>query len=340
MRILVIGGTTFVGPWLVRRLVERGHEVVVFHRGRTRADLPAVVGHVLGDRRRLGDHREDLRRLAPEVVVDMIAFHERDALGLVETFRGVARRTVVLSSADVYRAYGRFLGLEEGPVEPTPLSESSPLRTRLFPYREQAEGPDDVRHDYDKIPVERVVLGDPELPGTVLRLPMVHGPGDPYRRLSTYLNRMDAGRPAIVLDEGLAAWKCPRGYVEDVAAAIALAVVDDRAAGQVYNVAEPAASTEAEWVCRIGAAAGWRGEVVLAPSGRIPIPYRVEQHLDTDSSLIRRDLGFAEAVAPGDGLARTIAWERANPSGPSPSIGLLPVDAEDALLSELGRGSS
>jgi nucleoside-diphosphate-sugar epimerase len=339
MRILVIGGTTFLGPWLVRRLVEQGHEVVVFHRGRTRADLPAGVEHILGDRQRLGEHRDDFRRLAPEVVVDMIAFHERDALGLVETFRGVARRTVVLSSADVYRAYGRFLGLEEGPVEPTPLPESSPLRTRLFPYRGQAEGPDDVRHDYDKIPVERVVLGDPGLPGTVLRLPMVHGPGDPYRRLSPYLNRMDAGRPAIVLDVGLAAWKCPRGHVEDVTATIALAVVDDRAAGKVYNVAEAVATTEADWVRRIGAAAGWWGDVVLAPSGRIPIPYHIEQHLDTDSGLIRRDLGFAEAVAPGDGFARTIAWERANPSGPSPGIGLLPDDAEDALLTELGHGT-
>ena len=91
----------------------------------------------------------------------------------------------------MYRAYGVFLGLEPGPIEPTPLTEESPLRTALFPYRKQAQGPDDFFHDYDKIPVERAVLGDAGLPGTVLRLPMVHGPGDPYRRLSPYLKRMD-----------------------------------------------------------------------------------------------------------------------------------------------------
>ena len=90
----------------------------------------------------------------------MIAYTEADALGLVETFRGLARRTVVISSADVYRAYGRFLGLEPGPIEPTPLTEEAPLRTALFPYRKQAQGPDDFFHDYDKIPVERAVLGD------------------------------------------------------------------------------------------------------------------------------------------------------------------------------------
>ena len=167
---------------------------------------------------------------------------------------------------------------------------------------------------------------------------MVHGPGDPYRRLSPYLKRMDDRRPAIILDEGLARWKCPRGYVEDVAAAIALAVVDERAAGRVFNVAEPDAFTEAEWVRRIGEAVGWRGEVVTVPGGRIPLPYRIEQALDTDSGRIRRELGFVEVVTPGEALERTVAWERANPAGSSPGLGLLDYDAEDALLAEIGIG--
>src|SRR5437016_8910520 len=88
VRVLIIGGTNFIGPHLVRRLVDRGHEVVVFHRGQTRAELPASVRHLLGDRHRLADHRDDFRRFGPEVVVDMIAYTEDDARGLVEAFRG------------------------------------------------------------------------------------------------------------------------------------------------------------------------------------------------------------------------------------------------------------
>ena len=194
MRILVIGGTNFIGPPLVRRLVDLGHEVAVFHRGQTQADLPTGVEHVVGDRHDLRMDADEFRRFGPEVVVDMIAFTEADALGLVETFRGLARRSVVVSSADVYRAYGRFIGTEEGPVEPTPLTEESPLRETLFPYRSQAQGPGDFFFTYDKIPVERVVTSEPELPGTVVRLPMVHGPGDPYRRLSTGGRRSSSTR--------------------------------------------------------------------------------------------------------------------------------------------------
>jgi hypothetical protein len=87
---------------------------------------------VLGDRHSLDAPVSDFRRHGPEVVVDMIAFSEADALGVVGTFRGMARRTVVISSADVDRAYARFLGTEPGPVEPPPLSEEDVLGTYLL----------------------------------------------------------------------------------------------------------------------------------------------------------------------------------------------------------------
>jgi nucleoside-diphosphate-sugar epimerase len=207
-----------------------------------------------------------------------------------------------------------------------------------FPYRQKAQGPDDFLYNYDKLPVERAVFGDPDLPGTVLRLPMVHGPGDPFGRLFPYLIRMDDRRPSIVLDERMARWKCPRGYVENVATAIALAVMDDRAESRIYNVAEPVAFTEAEWVRAIGQVVGWRGEIVTVASGRIPLSYGVEQSIDMDSGRIRRELGYAEAVGSRDALEQTVAWERAHSTGASHGIGLLDYDAEDTLLAEIGRG--
>jgi nucleoside-diphosphate-sugar epimerase len=338
MRVLIIGGTNFIGPPLVRHLVSLGHEVAVFHRGQTHADLPAGVVEILGDRHSIDAHVPDFRRLGPEVVVDMIAFTEADALELVGAFLGLARRTVVISSADVYRAYGRFLGTEPGPLEPTPLLEDAPLRTVLFPYRQRSQGPDDLFYSYDKIPVERVSLGNSDLPGTVLRLPMVHGSGDPYNRLSPYLKRMDDGRPFIVLDQGMARWKCPRGYVEDVVATIVKAVVDDRAAGRVYNVADPVTFNEAEWVGKIGDVVGWKGEVMTVPVGRIPLPYRCEHSIDTDPARIRHELGDIKAVDPMEAIERTVAWERANPPATFQGVGLLDFEAEDALLEKLGHG--
>ncbi len=178
MRILIIGGTRFMGPVVVRLLRERGHEITVFHRGQSHVELPEGVQELIGDRRPLTAHTEKLRDVLPEVVLDMIPVIEQDAIDVMQTFRGGARRVVAISSQDVYRAFGRVNGKESVPVEPPPITEDSPLRENLYPYRanplRDADDPQKWMDDYDKILVERVVMGDPELPGTVLRLPMVY----------------------------------------------------------------------------------------------------------------------------------------------------------------------
>lgn len=108
MRIFVIGGTRFIGPAVVTRLAALGHKLTVFHRGQNEAVLPPEVVHIHGDRQRLAEYADHLRRSKPDVVLDMAAMTEADAQVVVAAVRGVARRAVVVSSQDVYRAYGRF----------------------------------------------------------------------------------------------------------------------------------------------------------------------------------------------------------------------------------------
>lgn len=339
MRILVIGGTGFSGPHVVRYLAGLGHEVTLFHRGRTNADLPRGVQHLLGDRDRLEDHASELRDLAPQLVLDMIARTEDHAKAVMRVFAGVAQRVVAISSQDVYRAYGRLIGIEPGPVEPVPLAEDSPLRQKLYPYREQAD-PGHWAYHYDKILVERVFLGSPDLPGTILRYPMVYGPADSQHRIFPYLKRMDDGRPAVILPEGMAKWRWTRGYVENVAAAVALAVTAERAKGRIYNVGESEALTEAGWVWAIGVAAGWGGQVVAVPDERVPAHLApeidIEQQLVVDTSRIRRELGYREPVSCDEALRRTVAWERAHPPETfHPQA--FDYAGEDALLATVAR---
>jgi nucleoside-diphosphate-sugar epimerase len=305
----------------VRSLSEQGHEITVFHRGQTRADLPRGVREILGDRRSLAESAVELQRLAPEAVLDMIPENEQDALEVMRIFSGVARRVIAISSQDVYRAFGRVNGKETGPVESMPITEESALRQNLYPYRGETvrdqDDPKKWQDDYDKILVERVVMSDASLPGTILRLPMVYGPGDYQHRLFSYLKRMDDNRPAILLDEAEAQWRWTHGYVENVADAIAMAVTNDRAAGRIYNVGEPFTFTMAEWVGKVGQTAGWQGRVVSVSNGRLPEPLRwginAEQDIVVDSSRIRRELGYEEQVDLEEALKRTVAWERANP---------------------------
>jgi nucleoside-diphosphate-sugar epimerase len=256
----------------------------------------------------------------------------------------MVQRVVAISSQDVYRAYGKIIGLEPGPVEPVPLAETALLRQRLFPYRgEHPRSQDDPLRrldDYEKILVERAVMGDPDLPGTILRLPMVYGPRDQQHRSFEYLKQMDDQRPAILLDEGLAQWRWTRGYVENVALAIALAVMDERATGRIYNVGEVGALFTAEWVEKIGRTAGWQGEVVIVPKDRLPAHLQAgvntDQHLVVDTSRIRKELGYTEPVPRDEAIRRTIAWERTHPPEQS-DPGQFDYAAEDSILTELEK---
>jgi nucleoside-diphosphate-sugar epimerase len=337
MRILVIGGTSFSGPHVVRRLVDMGHQIALFHRGETEADLSKGVKHILGDRRNLSDFANQLKRFAPQVVLDMIPATEQDARGVMSIFRSVAKRVIAISSQDVYLAYGRLIGIEPGLPEPVPLNEDSPLRRKLYPYRHQTK-PGDRLYDYEKILVERVFMDDPELPGTILRLPMVYGPGDRQHRLFQYLKRMDDKRPAILLEQDMADWRWSKAYVENVAAAVVLAVTDQNATRRIYNLGEKENLCEADWVKEIGAAAGWKGKVVTLPRDRLPerlLPdINTDQHLVVDTSRIRQELGYREEVSRGEGLRRTIDWEREHPPE-KPDPKMFDYAAEDALLAEL-----
>jgi nucleoside-diphosphate-sugar epimerase len=319
MRILVIGGTRFMGPYIVNNLCAAGHEVSVFHRGQTRTELPEGVKEILGDHDRLPEYASALQKLVkPEVVLDMTISSERHARDLMETFTGVARRVVAVSSMDVYRAFGRVNGYEDGEVDPAPITEDSPLREKLYPHRGETlraeDDPDRWIDDYDKIPAERVIMNHPKLPGTILRLPAVYGPHDFQHRMFSSLKPMLDGRESILLEEGEANWRWTHGYVENVADAIALAVTDERASGRLYNVGEPFALSIAERVEQIAQAADWHGRVVILPAERVPEKLRwginAAQDIVVDTSRIRRELGYSERIELAEAFRRTIAWER------------------------------
>ncbi len=311
MRVLVLGGTSLTGPFVVRRLTSLGHHVTVFHRGEHEAELPEGVRHIHGD---FNQPPRELRALAPDVVVHMWALTEADAIRFVALFAGFTGRAVAISSCDVYRAYGRLQRLESG--GPTairvPLAEDALLRESRYPYRSRT-GPVEIPDQYDKVLVEAVLREPADLPVTILRFPAVYGPHD-YHRFRPWVQKLVPGNAEIRLQDDFARWRWTHGFVENVAEAVVLAATLDAAAGRTYNVGEAIAPTWAERLSEWARVAGWRGRIVPVAADALPENERMAQdfshHLAIDTTRIRHELGYAEPVPREVGIARTIAWER------------------------------
>jgi nucleoside-diphosphate-sugar epimerase len=319
MRLLLIGGNGFIGRFVVAALKRQGHTVVVFHRGMTA--VPDGVDEIRGDHNQLRASAQELKRFAPDVVIDLVLSSGAQAEELMNVFRGATQRVVMLSSMDVYRAVGILHGTESGPLQAVPLTEESELRRRLHPYPPESlqflrKTFAWVTDDYDKIPAERIVMNDPELAGTVLRLPMVYGPGDPLHRFYPVVKRVLDRRRHMIFPETLAGGRSPRGYVENVAAAIARAATDDRAARRIFNVCEEPSFSELEWAKKISSEMRWDGEFVVLPVDRTPPhllkPGNAAQDWTATSARIRRELGYEEPVAIDEAIRRTIDWQQQN----------------------------
>lgn len=306
MKVLILGGTSFTGPFTVQRLVEAGHEVTIFHRN-SHSNQKSPANEIYGDKDYLPDFAEQFRAAEPDVVVNMVCFTESDAHLFVNTFQGIAERVVVISSADVYRAYGRLHRTEPGPPDPVPLTEDSPLREKI--------SIDGV--EYNKTAVERIVLSARDLTTTILRYPAVYGPNDAKHRLYSFLRRMDDGRSSILIEDIMATWRFTHGYVEDIAYATFLTITEEAARGRIYNVGQQDMPGWGEWIRQIGVAAGWTGEVIPLPRERLPEFLKWDENFAQDwlldTTRIRNELGYSEQVSPLEALQRTIAWERANP---------------------------
>ena len=337
MRILLIGGNGFIGSPLLRELSNSGHQRAIFHRHAPSSSIDNSVVQIAGDRNHLPDYQKQIKQFAPDVVVDLILSSGEQARQLLDVCHGITRRVVAISSMDVYRAWDVLIGSEAGTLEPLPISEDSPVRTvrQLYPPEtiKMLQGTFTWLDDhYDKVAVEETIRNDPRIPGTVVRLPMVYGPGDHLHRFFPLLKRITDKRPFVLLAEDFAAWKGPRGFVDNVAHAIALAATSDQAAGRVYNICEEPTLSELEWQKKIAHELDWKGTFVTLPKDRTPkhllLPGNTAQHVVCSSARIRAELGYQELISLEDAIRRTAAWEMDYPPPINPQQ--FDYDAEDA----------
>jgi 2'-hydroxyisoflavone reductase len=237
-RILVIGGTHFIGKLLVTELLKAGHEVHILHR-KQRQPFGKRVHNLVGDRNSAASVRKAVGATRFDVVFDTAYDWERGTTGaeVTETaqiFDGKVSRYIFMSSVS---AYGDGLNHHEG----------------------DALAPDDHPNAYarNKAMSERALFRLHQRTGfpiITLRPPFVYGPGNPFYREAFFWDRFRAGRPVIVPSEGHRLMQFI--YVKDLVE-LALRAMELRSTvGHAFNTANPRAITQHELLMHLAKAAG------------------------------------------------------------------------------------
>jgi 2'-hydroxyisoflavone reductase len=216
MRVLVMGGTRFVGVATVRALLRHGHDVTLFHRGTRTVTWHSPVRNVLGDRT-VADDLRPLRRLGIDAVVDLSAYTRAQTELLLDALPDVAH-LVHASTVNVYAPSPLLPWPEDTPYGPHPLWG---------------------RYAVDKIGCELALRARRTAPlSTVaLRFPLVLGPRNFIPREEFVLNRILDGEEILLPGDGQAVHQYV--YVDHAAEALARSVTLAAPGFTAFNVASP-----------------------------------------------------------------------------------------------------
>ena len=250
-KVLVIGGTLFIGRALVAELLKGGHEVWVLHR-KPAHDLGKRIGHLVADRNDVDQIRRVLAGARFDVVFDNVYDWERGttAAQVEAAARACAdglHRYIFMSSV---AAYGDGLNHHEGDAlapddHPDPYVRNKAMSERALFRLHQRMG----------------------LPIVTIRPPFIYGPGNPFYREAFFWDRMRDGRPVILPGDGRRLMQFI--YIKDLVAACMGVMEEPNAVGHAFNIANPRALTQAEFIELLAAAAGKETKLVRIPRERI-----------------------------------------------------------------------
>lgn len=334
-KVLVMGGTRFVGLHAVRELVKRGYEVTVLNRGSRPEVLPPVVRQVRCDRKDESLLKETLRSILKEhrfdAVFDPSAYVPSDVAPVVEVMKGEIGAYVFISTGSVYKARGIFPWYEDMP-------RVADLSTGAY--------------GYNKRLCEDVFMeahGKWGFPVTMIRPGYIYGPHNTVYREAYFFDRIVKGRPVLL--PGTGAVLTQFGYVDDLANLVILAMENPKACGQAYNFAGKTQRPLDDYVraCALAVSAVqgrdllaeiihyWPEDVGIADKdvGKL-FPYRWRVNTVRDISKARYELGYDEHWTLEQGLTEAYRWYLGETGGgrrlfPDPDYG-----KEDSILAALG----
>ncbi len=336
MKVLVIGGTRFVGLRLVKLLADKGHDITLLNRGKTKAQLPEGVKRLYADRRDPIAVKSALRGESFGVVFDTTGYQTVNLEPVVEIFNGKIEHYIFQSTCGVYAN-----------SETMPVTEDFPVLPPLAGVGRQSN------YGQDKADCERFLLKayrEKGFPVTIFRCPVIYGPENWMDdREGSYFTRLLRGRKILVPGNG--ATLNHFTHVDDLARAYLLAVGKRQTQGQVYNIAAAEAITINGYIDTNAKIVGTQAQKVYIEPKEVKklkrsiFPFSWEKNSIYGIQKAKGHFGFWPGYDLKSGLEDTYKWwlEERGPGKIQFSSGKLGYDVdlgyEDELIKKLACAS-
>jgi len=128
MKIMIIGGTNFIGSVVASCLEKQGHNITLFHREKSHS---LHYTEIQGDCESPDALKKGIELVRPDMIIHMIALYQSHIEALEKALGGQKMKLLLISSVDVYKGFEVFNKLSSAPIEPIPFTEKSPLRDIL-----------------------------------------------------------------------------------------------------------------------------------------------------------------------------------------------------------------
>ncbi len=292
MNVLIIGGTRFVGYQLTWRLIAGGHRVTLLNRGTTPDPFEGRVDRLVADRS-TPDFARVLAGRDFDAAVDFACYTGEDAEGAIATLGGGrVGHYIMISTGQVY------LVRENAP---RPARESD-YAGPLIPKPTDDDDLKDWIYGVEKRRAEDALIAAGQtdnFPATRLRIPMVSGERDYYRRAESYLVRILDGGPVILPDGGLHPTR--HVYSGAVVRLIASILGDTQTFGRGYNLAQTETPSLVELVTLMADLLGSPARLASIPATKLQAerirpaaisPFSGRWMSFLDPTLANTELGF------------------------------------------------
>ncbi|MEM8677250.1 MAG: NAD-dependent epimerase/dehydratase family protein [Cyanobacteria bacterium P01_G01_bin.67] len=207
MRILMMGGTRFIGVYLTKVLVAQGHEVVLFNRGNHPIPVEGVR-QIKGDRKNAAQLKEKLSGESFDAIFDNNGRELSDTQPLVEIFNGQIQHLVYVSSAGVYLPTEQMPHQEGDPVDPNSRHKG----------KHQTEA----------------YLAKSGIPWTSVRPSYIYGPQNYNDLEAWFFDRLARDRPLPIPGNGK--YITQFGHIQDLVVAMTKILGNQNAIGKIYNI--------------------------------------------------------------------------------------------------------